>query len=129
MARGWKVNGSVRMGYECRNNKYRSLVVSIYPYQSGTFVRVGIENSVIAETFVNDTDLLEDEDVLQNLLDDVSDITSKLMKSFDKIMSWSDRYSPGQFAFFLLSNDEDSNIRNFKRELAKLPDKFDELFY
>lgn len=129
MARGWKVDGSVRMGYECRNNKYRSLLVSIYPYQSRTFVRVRIEDSVISETFVNDTDLLEDDEVLQDLLDDVSDITSNLMKSFDKIMSWSDRYSSGQFAFFLLSNDEDSNIRNFKRELAKLPGKFDELFY
>ena len=26
-------------------------------------------------------------------------------------------------------NDEDSNIRIFKRELAKLPGKFDEIFY
>ena len=129
MARGWKVDGSVRMGYECRNNKYRSLVVSVYPYQSRTFIRVRIEDSTIAETFVNDTDLLNDEDVLQDLLDDVSDSTSNLMRSFEKIMSWNDKYSSGQFAFFLLSNDEDSNIRNFKRELAKLPDKFDELFY
>ena len=134
MLKGWKLAETSNSGYTYENRKYPSLYVTINPWGTrdidSLMISVRAEDTVIADMVTTSNELLHDEEVLQEFLEDVEDITSSFMKSFERIMSWFDRYTDEQCVIFLLLTDADNkDIRNLKKEYRAIDKKFDNLFY
>ena len=130
--RNWKLLNSSRSGYKWVNKAHPSLSVTVTPWANSSrdslYITVQAEETVLADVTTSDMDILDDEPTLQDLLDDVEDITLKFMKSFEKVLTWYDKYGEEQTTLLLaLYNDNDLNT--MRREYKSIPKKFDSLFY
>ena len=130
--RNWKLLNSSRSSYKWINKARPSLSVTITPWEGSSRdsldITVQVEETVLADVTTSDMDILDDEPTLQDLLDDIEDITSKFMKSFEKVLTWYDKYGEEQTTLLLaLYNDNDLNT--MRREYKSIPKKFDSLFY
>ena len=133
MLKRWKLFETSNSGYSYVSKMYPSLYVTINPWnksqRDSLCISVRAEESVIADIMVEDMDILHDESVLQDLLDDVEDISSKFMDSFENVLSWYDKYGREQATLFLVINDNDKDVRTMKREYKSMQKKLYDLFY
>lgn len=133
MLKRWKLFETSNDGYSYVSKMYPSLYVTINPWNKSNrdslYISVRAEESVIADIMVEDMDLLHDESALQDLLDDVEDISSKFMDSFENLLSWYDKYGREQATLFLIINDNDKDVRTVKREYKSMQKKLYDLFY
>ena len=132
MIKGWKLFETSNNGYKWVNKRYPSLFVTLNPWnksgRDSIYITIRAEDTVLADASVEDKELLRDNSTFQEFLDDVEDITSVFMRSFERILSRYSKYSIEQtILLLLLVKDKDIDI--IKREFDNIPDKFNNLFY
>lgn len=132
MIKGWKLADTSDSGYTWRSREYPSLQVEINPWGGSDelLLTIFVENIVLAQSATSSGELLHDDEVLQEFLDDVNDITGSFMESFTRIMSWFKTYTNEQCVLSLLLTDSDNrDIKIMKKEYNLIDERFDELFY